>query len=274
MSFAKVSSMAKLALLVIKSTHPCERDLLSKLLQTTNLKSCPLQELEDVGLLQDIGGKLHLAPHAPDDDVLLESLKRERLTTTFPAGSLALAIHAFATGEDELFLETILQCIQRLDAENHPLHIFYVYNAFAYCFQRMNIPINNKEFCLNVIRIGTQIQEVIHLYPFSSKNELQAGLKLRDMAQKIGDQRTLCYLDLQIGAMNINLRYINLHDDYFEKMKAAKDAVIYFDDADLILRCSPLVMLFYFLNGEYDDAINFFYRTLQISYTSKSKYYK
>lgn len=253
----------------------CEHGVLATLLDIS------LQEMDKLAselqfqciMHESVTKKLYLSKNVPTKDDVKRYILDACVERSFSSVSLSLAVFFYLTGNYRVFFEKIFFLTEKFDQDNLPIHLFYVYSVFAECFQCIEIQIDDKEFCYYTIRTCIAIQDTIHLYPYNSHKELLTSVKLRELALKIGDQRTTSYLDLQIGAMNLNLRSVNVQSDYFLNMKSAKDKIFYFGDNDIIVRCSPTIIIYYFFNGDYDEVINFFYRILQITYVLKIRFY-
>lgn len=270
------SSLEVMTLFLLHHLHDgCERNILAALLDisVTDTEKIVRRLTEQNFIEEKNNAVLHCSDTAPHIDAIRTHIVEKFSEQVFPPTTLANYIYAYISENYRVFFAGILCVIKDFDDRNLPVHIFCAYALFAEFFQQIDIDTSDIDFCNYIIRTSIEIQEIIHLHPYNSNKELIVSTKLRDLALKIGDQRTTCCLDLRIGAMIINLRSVSTNNDYFMKMKLAKDMIFGFGDDDIIIRSAPMIMMYYFFNGDYDDAINLFYRVSQIKHITKIKTY-
>lgn len=248
-----------------------------QLMRLLDLSAQDMEQLESEllfsGFIKKQSSRLQLGDNILPEDQIRRILLDEPSGHLFQRNTLPMAIRAYLQEDYSLFTEVIHALAKKYNQENAPFTLYCLYIFFTRLFKEIELQTNDKELCHSIINTCSEIQDVAFLYPFGTEEQFHTNMHLRKLAQEIGDERTICYLDLQAGALNVNVKSINSEVCYFTNMKIAKDKIFRFGDQDIIIKCSPMIELYYLINCEYDEVINFFHRVLQVINSNNYKYY-
>lgn len=240
----------------------CELAVLPMLLGISGveLSEC-IQEIEQLGLLEEASGSVvSIAPQGRQPRGILEQALFA--SALFPDDTVSSALYSYYRRDFRRFLEQAVAVIKKLIEKDRPLAIRRAYDALAYSILKMRIPLQDKDFCFYFIEKCMKIQREIVKFPSNSRRQILLYHKIKGIAFYVGDKRSIGYINICMGSVNQNIRSISKSKMYHRNMKIGKDIIFSLGDRDIIMMSSQFIILYYLLEAEFNEGINFAYSAL------------
>ena len=240
----------------------CELAVLPQLLGISGMELAKcLQELERLGLLEEASGSV--VSLAPRDRQPRNILERALLASAlFNDGTVASALYSFYKRDLRRFLEQAAAAIKILIEKDRPLAIRRAYDALVFSILKMHVPLRDKDFCFYFIEKCMNIQREIIKFPSNSRKQILLYHKIKGIAFYIGDKRSIGYINICMGSMNQNIRSISKSKSYHRNMQNGKDIILSLGDRDIIMMSSQFIVLYYLLEANFNEGMNFAYSVL------------
>lgn len=175
----------------------------------------------------------------------------------FPEGhGFAEAVTAFFSRNFHKFGKTALEELRKLDGGRDIARLRYVYGVTATLLAEINLDNASNADMAEYLSYAIKVQEVMQMYPWNVDVAMRLYNRMREVAERCGDKRSLCWIDLAIGTLNINIFYVKNAIENHTAMKEGIRLLNELGDSSIITVSSGMVCLYHFLEGEFTKAIN------------------
>lgn len=220
-----------------------------------------IHEIGQLGLLEeDPRSVVSIAPTRRLPPKILEQALFS--STFFPENTVALALYYYYKKDFKGFLEQAVGAIKKLSEKEKPLAVHRAYDALVHSILKMRTPLHDKDFCFYFVEKCMNIQREIVKFPSNSRKQILLYHKIKGVAFYLGDKRSIGYINICMGSMNQNIRSIAKSKLYHRNMKAGKDIIFSLGDRDIIMMSSQFIILYYLLEADFSQGINFAYSVL------------
>ncbi len=193
-------------------------------------------------------------------------------STLFTKGSVASAFYSYYRGDYKSFLDQALSALQTFIKKDKPLALRRAYDVIVYGILKMRIPLTDREACLFFIDKCMRIQRDMLRFPSNSRNQLLLFSKIKGIAHSIGDKRSIGYINIYMGSVNQNIRALSKSNLFHKRMKSGKEIIFSLGDKDLIMMSAPFIVLYYMLESDFKEGLNFAYSVMFAEEEESDKY--
>ena len=211
--------------------------------------------LEEIGLARREAGVCTLLPGTEHADAgLLTILKRDSSMRESCASLLCL----YLEGNLVEFFDRALELLETCGEAGKSRELFCSYEFFAGLIMKIRLRGRDREFSFQFIEKCMKLQKISFRFPYVSKFQVLVFYKIRGVAFVVGDIRSIGYIDIQIGTLNITLKgsYETL---YYRRMEKGYKTILSIGDRDIILRSAEKILLYYIIESRFAEALAFFH---------------
>ncbi len=242
-----------------------DQDVLARLfsMPADVLSSC-LEELSEQDFIRtDDEGEIHLS----------RSMSKKQfhdliggLGETDPGSELGRALFAYYLGKKQDFFQaaqSIITTAARIGGDIVSARCLY--GIFANLLVAMPTDSLDRSEASAFLTASSLIQKVMQLFPWQAQSAITLYNKMEMVAERCGDRRTLCWIKLSKGLLNINMGNDSHALENFLSMREGLQLINELGDSSIIIQSSGMVCFYYFMEGEFTKAINCGYSCLYMN---------
>lgn len=251
------SSAALCALVLHHAGETCDGkvlELLAGLSRGETEKA--IQELKTAGLACETAENGALAPAEKVPVEALLALGRRGMASREKSAASALLF--YLQGNYASFFDSALELLKTYGEEKKLRELFLAYEFFAGLIMKISVCRRERDFNFLFIEKCMKLQKISFKFPWASRYQELLFYKLRGVAVIVGDRRSMGYIDIHIGTLNITLK--NRCDTlYYRRMEMGYRTIMSIGDRDIILRSADKILLYYIIESRFVEALAFFY---------------
>lgn len=154
------------------------------------------------------------------------------------------------------FLDVVIDVLELYESKKIYGRMFFAYEYFAKLISKVKTKNEGSAFNISFINKCMKIQNISFKVPSKSKYQILLYYKCRGIASVVGDKRTMSFIDINIGTLNITnkLKYKKI---YFDRMENGYKSILSLCDKDIVLRCADKIILYYIIISKLNDAVSF-----------------
>lgn len=212
--------------------------------------------LKAAGLARETAEKDQLAPAGDISETLLVTIwKRKPPARERCAADMLLP---YREGMFSEFFDAMLGLLEAYGEAGKSPALFCAYEFFAGLVMKIRTQGRDRDFSFLFTEKCMKLQKISFRFPYMSKFQVLIFYKIRGVAFAVGDRRTIGYIDIYIGTLNITLK--GSHETlYYRRMKKGYETILSIGDRDIMLRTAEKILLCYIIESRFVEAISFFY---------------
>ncbi len=188
------------------------------------------------------------------DAALLSIWKRSPVTQ----GTCAAVLSVWLEGKFPEFFESALDLLEACGEAGKSHALFCAYEFFAGLVMKIRVRGKERDFSFLFIEKCMKLQKISFRFPYMSKFQVLVFYKIRGVAFVVGDRRSIGYIDIHIGTLNITLKS-NYETLYYRRMEKGYKTILSIGDRDIVLRAAEKILLYYIIESRFVEALSFFY---------------
>ena len=222
-----------------------------------------LPEAEIAASLNELS-QFHIVEHREDGTLSLTGkLSREKLTQyilesefAFPRMTLGYTLFAWYHGQFHDFLHVAVDRLVKLSVRGDVVKARLLYCVSASLMLDMPVNTSNIGEATEFLSKTIRMQKLMQLFPWRVDIAPKLYAKMLTVAEQCGDKRSLCWVKLAQGVLNINMSDALRVSENHAAMREGLQLVNELGDSNIIIQTSGMVCLYHFIEGEFTKAIN------------------
>ena len=235
-----------------------------------DLSAC-LEELSEQNLIRiDDVGELHLTGSMGKKDIRDLIVRQEK---TDPGSELGQALFAYYSERKQDFFQSAQSIISTAARSGGDIvSARCLYGIFANLLVAMPIDSADRAEASAFLTASSLIQKVMQLFPWQAQSAIALYNRMEMVSERSGDRRTLCWIKLSKGLLNINMGNDSHAQENFLSMREGVQLINELGDSNILIQSSGMVCFYYFMEGEFTKAINCGYSCLYMNETVNVDY--
>ncbi len=184
---------------------------------------------------------------------------------TDPGSELGRAIFAYYSGRKQDFFQSARIITHAARNGGDIVSARCLYGILSNLLVAMPIDPGDRGEASAFLAASSLIQKVMQLFPWQARSAIELYNRMESLAERCGDRRTLCWIKLSKGLLNINMGNDSHAQENFLSMRDGLQLINELGDSNIIIQSSGMVCFYHFMEGEFTKAVNCGYSCLYMN---------